>query len=44
VARTDDKKGSLIGEGEAVRKDEGWAGLWKGEKDTTRIPELQGVS
>jgi hypothetical protein len=41
--RNDDLKGTQIGEGEAIRKEEGWAGLWKGEAETSNIPELSGV-
>ena len=40
----DDLKGSRIGEGDAIKSKEGWAGMWKSEKVSSSIPELEGVS
>lgn len=43
VAQEGDTRGSVVGEVEDVRREEGWAGMWKGETGTTVIDELQGV-
>jgi len=43
AAQEGDTRGSVVGEVEDIRREEGWAGMWKGETETTAIDELQGV-
>lgn len=39
----EDRKGSEAGDVEATRKEEGWAGLWRGETEVGPITDLEGV-